>query len=210
MVHFGILEQPNLLPASSHQESPGWFLYASSSCFLPCTSSHTSLFAHTNTPKALKISLRLWPEGAHGYMSKPHFVFSSWKQRGLKAKLKTHGTFHLYWAAREEGRPRFGEGGGVLKHLVSVWQRQGNCCDWTAKHGIYGCVCVFFHLGKLQVLTTWIVFLYIAIIPSSCDRISLTFFSFYRQRDATLLDCFMFQTVGHHKQKPSDNNKHLL
>lgn len=40
------LEQPNLLPASSHQESPRWFLHASSSCYLPCTSSHTNTHTH--------------------------------------------------------------------------------------------------------------------------------------------------------------------
>ena len=156
MVHFGILEQPNLLPASSHQESPRWFLYASSSCFLPCTSSHT----HTHIPtcthkytlplKSLTISWRLWPAGARGYMSKPHFPLSFWKQRGVESKAEN--TWHLspQGAAMEEGRLGFGEGGGVFKHLVSVWQQQGNCYYWTARQGIYGRMCVLAHGKKYK------------------------------------------------------------
>ncbi len=156
MVHFGILEQPNLLPASSHQESPGWFFYASSSCFLLCTSPHTSIYphAHTNT----HILPRPWRYPCVCGLA--HFLLSFLKWRGVESKAEN--TWHLspLGAAMEEGRPRFGEGGGVLKHLVSVWQRQGNCCFWTARQGIYGCVCicVFLHLGKLQVFTTWILF----------------------------------------------------
>lgn len=116
----------------------------------------TCTHKHTHPPKALKISLRLWPAGAHGYMSKPHFLLSSGKQRGVESKAEN--TWHLspLGAAREEGRPGFGEGGGVLKHLVSVWQRRGNCYYWTARQA-YIVVCVltpgkipsFYNLGLI-------------------------------------------------------------
>lgn len=213
MVHFGILEQPNLLPASSHQESPGWFLHASSSCFLPRTSSHTSLYPHTHThthpPKALKISLHLWPAGAYGYMSKPHFLLSFWKQRGVESKAEN--TWHLspLGAAREEGKPGFGECGGVLKHLVSVWQRWDNCCYWTARQGIYRCVCALTP-GKITSFYNLDLF---SFFSASFLAVMITLYlpsSFYRHSDKTLLASFMSETMGHRKQKPSDNNKLLL
>lgn len=61
------------------------------------------------------------------------------KTGGVGVRSKAENTWHLspQGAAREEGRLRLGEGGGVLKHLVSVWQQQGNCCYWSAWQSIY-------------------------------------------------------------------------
>lgn len=79
----------------------------------------------------------------------------------------------------------------------------------TGRQGLYRCVCVtmcvFLHPGSFYnldlIFFIWPSFLY--------DSILFTI-SFYRQRDAMLLDGFMSQTMGHRKQKPSDNNKLLL
>lgn len=144
MVHFGVLEQPNLLPASSHQESPGWFLYASSSCFLPCTSPHTSIYphAHTNThastqgPEDISAS----PGLREHTDARQSLIFSSLFENGEGVESKAETTWHLspLGAAGEEGRP--GVRAGWEGVFSNTWCASGNCCYWTANQEIYGCV----------------------------------------------------------------------
>lgn len=128
----------------------------------PCTHMRTQIHTSTQGPEDILVSVA-W------------LIFSSLfeKRRGVASKAEN--TWHLspLGAAMEEGRPRFGEGGGVLKHLVSVWQRQGNCCYWTSKAGhIWLCVCVLTPGRKF--LQPGSYFLYFTIIPSSYDNILFT------------------------------------
>lgn len=123
------------------------------------------------------------------------------KTGGVGVRSKAENTWHLspQGAAREEGRLRLGEGGGVLKHLVSVWQQQGNCCYWSAWQSIY-CSAGVLTPGKI---TSFYNLDLIFFISPSFLAVMNTFYSpssFYRHWDMTLSASFMSEAAGHHKQ----------
>ncbi len=173
------LEQPNLLPVSSHRESPGWFLHASSSCFLPRTSSHTSsnLHAHTNTHIHPKPWRYLCICGLQEHTdSCQSLIFSSLFENrgGLEAKLKTHGTFHL------EGQPgrRGGRGLKRVEVFWNTWSVSGSSrvIAVTGKQErAYKAVCVLITEKIAHFYNLGLIF-YFIIFPCSYDNILFTIF----------------------------------
>lgn len=114
---------------------------------------------------------------------------------GLKAKLKTHGTFHL---KRQPGW-REGQGSERVGVFSNTWSVSGNCrvIAVAVGRGVYGRICVL----KCETgprLRSWLLLAFFVVIPSSYENILFTILISQTQ-DGALFASFASETAGQTK-----------